>query len=198
MQAATEQGEVGQGLGQLGVDGGEPGHRLGTARLRAGLGHGLGKGLEPAAGPFVQPLLEPLSLLVSRVEQPATRQGELGDPLPDLGLEPSVCRRQRGRRSHVVEQALVVEHGRVVHQRRERTIGALDGCHRVARVRPGQGEGATAGVDPDRLVRHPVGDLETGITQRPCEVDPKPVRGRRTELDHEVGDLSALPPVTEQ
>jgi hypothetical protein len=87
-------------------------------------------------------LLEAFPFLIAGLEDPPTRFSQLGHLDAHLGLKTHIRGCELGRERERLAKARIVEHSRVVDERRDRLPYALDNGHRAVGARVGKGSGA--------------------------------------------------------
>ena len=163
--------------------------RLESARPAASALRSLERVCERRQAPFdrlAQPPLEPASLLVAGVDQAPARFAQLVELRPHLGLQACVRGREPRCRGESVRQTGIVEHGRVVHQHRDRLAVSLHG--RDLTVRPLRRQRERPSLRVDVALAEPVADLERRIAERPGERVAQRSGARLAQVDDEVGD----------
>src|SRR6266540_6587800 len=148
---------------------------------------------EPPRRALVEALLQPTSFLVARHDEASTRILQLGDLRTDFRLQPRIRSSEPRRRRDRFDERRIVEHGAVVHERRELLSIALQ--PRDAPIGTGwrEVERTARGVDIDSFVLQPVANLDCRIAERAGERVPQRPRPRLTELDIEIDHRRALP-----
>ena len=130
---------------------------------------------ETLLGSAAQLLAQPAALLVACLDEPAARCRDLAHARRNVGLKPHVGQGQPHGGGNRARQRLVAQRGGVVHERGHRRAAVLherdDSC---LAVRGGQSHRLPGLVDP--LLAHPVGDLESGIADRPGQRVPQGLR----------------------
>ena len=158
------------------------------------LGEGRSEGVHPTLRPVAKPQDEPSVLGISRLHQPPAGRLEFHHLSPDLRAKPGVRRREARRCGDGVDQARVLDHGRVMDQERHGLAVAIEPCGDLAGARVGRSERSFTVVQVGRAVLGPVADPEAGIAEQPGQLL---VQGRRrglAQLHHDVREGPAVRP----
>ena len=113
----------------------------GSSRARLARAAGQRQRDQPLLGAVVQVALEPAALVVGRLHDPRARGAQLLDLRPQLGVEPLVLERERGRCADRLGSAPVLVERSVVDDRADRLALALDRAGRPPAPRAGSSTG---------------------------------------------------------
>ena len=138
-------------------------------------------------------MLEAPALLVAGLHETPARRLQLGDARVHLGLKLRVRSRQPRGRTDCLDKLRVVEHGRVVNERRHRLAVALDPRDAAGAIQDGERErtprGFDVGRDLGRASSRPRGRIAQATRERIAN-RPGP---RLADLDYEVGHDRGIP-----